>query len=47
MDNEIFSIPGIGIGTVGLAYSLLALASSVAAYGLLALIVHHTSHPTR
>jgi hypothetical protein len=47
MNDKIFSIPGVHIGTVGLAYTLLALASSVAAYGLLALIVHRTSHRAR
>lgn len=46
MNNSVFEIQGIEIGTVGLAYSLLALASSVAAYGLLALIVHRTSQGT-
>lgn len=39
--NEvIFDIPGVGIGLVGRAFDLLSVGSSVAAYGLLALIVH-------
>jgi hypothetical protein len=43
MNEKAFEIPGIDIGTVGLAYSLLAMVSSALAYGLLALIVQRTS----
>jgi hypothetical protein len=42
-ENPVLEIPGISLATFGLAYSVLATGCSVAAYGLLALIVQRVA----